>query len=132
PSATAQTFKVTAKNTTTGATNTAYRGIVHFTSSDAQATLPANYTFTSTDAGVHTFTAAATLRTAPGPQSITATDTVTATTTGTQSGIVVSPGPRSTLIVSGFPSPVTAGVRGHVTVRAMDAANNTTPAYAGT
>ena len=53
---------------------TGYTGTVHFTSSDAQAVLPANYTFTAGDAG-HTFSA--TLETA-GTQSITATDTVTA------------------------------------------------------
>src|SRR5260370_15221296 len=33
-----------------------YRGTVHFTSSDPQATLPPNYTFTATDNGRHTFT----------------------------------------------------------------------------
>ena len=60
---------------------TGYTGTVHFTSSDGQAALPADYTFTAADAGVHTFTA--TLKTA-GSQTITATDTVTATITGTQ------------------------------------------------
>src|SRR5262249_50730609 len=35
---------------------TRYTGTVHFTSSDSRSTLPANYTFTATDAGVHTFT----------------------------------------------------------------------------
>ncbi len=49
-------------------------GTAHFTSSDIQAVLPANYTFTGVDAGVHVFSV--TLKTA-GSQSITATDTVT-------------------------------------------------------
>ena len=53
---------------------TGYTGTVHFTSSDAQAGLPANYTFTGGDAGTHVFSV--TLKTA-GTQSITATDTVT-------------------------------------------------------
>ncbi len=34
-----------------------YTGTVHFTSSDAAATLPADYTFTAADEGSHTFTA---------------------------------------------------------------------------
>jgi hypothetical protein len=34
---------------------TTYRGTVHFTSTDALASLPADYTFTAADAGVHTF-----------------------------------------------------------------------------
>ena len=51
-----------------------YTGTVHFTSSDVQAVLPADYTFTGPAAtrGSHTFSA--TLKTA-GEQSITATDT---------------------------------------------------------
>src|SRR5262249_49797836 len=52
-------------------TVTGYRGTVHFTCSDAHATLPADYTFTAADAGVHKF--ACTLKTA-GRQEITAAD----------------------------------------------------------
>src|SRR5207247_1972094 len=36
-------------------TVTNYGGTVHFSSSDSAASLPVNYTFTSTDAGVHAF-----------------------------------------------------------------------------
>lgn len=35
---------------------TGYRGTVHFSSTDGGATLPANYTFTASDNGVHNFT----------------------------------------------------------------------------
>jgi hypothetical protein len=35
---------------------TGYTGTIHFTSTDNKATLPANYTFTAADKGVHTFT----------------------------------------------------------------------------
>jgi hypothetical protein len=70
-----------------GNTVTDYTGTVHFTSSDAQAVLPVNYTFVSGDNGVHIFNA--NLKTS-GIQTITATDTVTGTITGTQSGIVVN------------------------------------------
>jgi Ca2+-binding RTX toxin-like protein len=66
---------------------TGYRGKVHLTSSDGQAKLPNDYAFTSSDAGVHTFSA--TLNSA-GNQWLTATDTGTASVTGSQTGIVVN------------------------------------------
>ena len=37
---------------------TGYTGTVHFTSSDGQAVLPGDYTFTAGDNGGHTFTTA--------------------------------------------------------------------------
>src|SRR5262249_18256870 len=49
----------------------AYTGTVHFTSSDYQADLPADYTFTAADHGTHTFSV--TLKTA-GDQSISVGD----------------------------------------------------------
>ncbi|MGZ4899543.1 MAG: hypothetical protein ACXV8X_07785 [Candidatus Angelobacter sp.] len=61
-------------------TLTGYTGTVHFTSSDAQATLPADYTFLPTDAGTHVFSF--TLK-ALGDQTITVTDTHSAGFTGT-------------------------------------------------
>src|SRR5262249_28035955 len=39
-----------------GSTATGYTGVVQFSSSDARALLPAAYTFTAADHGVHTFT----------------------------------------------------------------------------
>ena len=48
------------------------------------------------------------------------------------SRIVVSPAATSTLVVKGFPSPVTAGKTGQFTVTAEDAFGNMTPAYTGT
>ncbi len=60
-------------------TATGYTGTVHFTSTDGAATLPADYTFTTGDNGVHTFSA--TLKTV-GSQTITATDTGNGTITG--------------------------------------------------
>ncbi len=125
---TAGTFTVTVQDAF-GSTATGYRGTVHFTSSDGQAGLPADYTFTAADNGVHTFMA--TLKTA-GTQSITATDTVESSNTGTQSGIVVNPAATSRLVVSGFPSPTTAGNLGGVLVTAQDAYGNVTPGYTGT
>jgi N-acetylneuraminic acid mutarotase len=63
-----------------------YNGTVHFTSTDPQATLPPNYTFAPADAGVHSFSA--TLVTG-GNQTITATDTASASITGTSGPIFV-------------------------------------------
>ncbi len=84
----AHSVTVTAKDAY-GNTATGYRGMVHFTTSDPAATLPANYTFTAGDAGVHKFALGVTLRT-PGSRGVRATDTISTTITGVQSGIVVS------------------------------------------
>src|SRR5207237_3572206 len=91
-----------------------YAGTVQFTSSDAQAALPKNSMLSS---GTGSFTA--TLKTAA-PQSLTATDSVTSSITGKQTGITVNPAAASTLVVAGFPSPVTAGTAGTVTVTAKN------------
>jgi ELWxxDGT repeat protein len=125
---TAGTFTVTAKNAD-GSTDTNYTGTVHFTSSDPQAVLPADYTFTAANAGVHTFSG--TLKTA-GTQSISATDTATASDSGTDSGIKVNPAAASTLIIGGFPSYTTAGVAGNLTVTLKDAYGNIATGYTGT
>jgi hypothetical protein len=102
---TSNSFTVTAEDPY-GNTATSYRGIVKFTSTDKKAILPANYTFTSTDNGVHTFSA--TFETAS-TQSLTGTDTTHGSITGKQTGIVVNPAAAKTLVVAGFPSPTTAG-----------------------
>lgn len=89
-----------------GNTATGYRGTIHLTSSDGQALLPADYTFTAGDSGVRTFTV--TLVT-PGTHSLTATDTTTPSITGTQAGIVVNPdSTQSILIVNGLGDDTTA------------------------
>ena len=125
---TAQTFTVTALGPN-GATDTHYTGTIHFSSTDPHAVLPANYTFTGSDAGVHTFTA--TLETA-GTQSVTATDTATQSTTGTESNITVIAAAASSLTVTGFPNPDTAGTAGNFTVTAYDPYGNVATGYTGT
>jgi plastocyanin len=122
------TFTVTAENSS-GSVDTGYTGTVHFTSSDAKATLPANYTFTAADAGVHTFST--TLKTA-GSRSVTATDTVNATVAGTQSGITVNPAAAKSFSLTGLPASTKAGVVLTVTVTAQDAFGNTATGYRGT
>jgi len=113
-----------------GNTATGYTGTIHFTSSDSAATLPANYTFTGADAGVHVFASGLTLRTV-GTQSVRATDTVKATITGVQSGIVVTPGTAKTFVVS-TAATFAAGATHSVTVTAKDAYGNTVTGYVGT
>jgi uncharacterized repeat protein (TIGR03803 family) len=107
---------------------TAYTGTVHFTSSDAKAVLPANYTFTAADAGKHVF--AVTLKTA-GTQSFTAADTVTASLTSSQTGITVNAAAASVLVITG-PASATAGVAFSITVTAYDAYGNVATGYTGT
>jgi hypothetical protein len=121
-------FTVTAKDAF-GNTATGYTGTVTFTSTDSKAVLPANYTFVSGDSGAHSYSA--TLKTV-GSQSITATDNVTSTIKGTQSGITVNPAAASTLVVSGYASPTIAGVSHSFTVTAKDAFGNTATGYLGT
>jgi hypothetical protein len=106
-----------------------YRGTVHFTSSDPVAVLPANYTFTATDAGVHTFTSGVNLKTA-GSRTVTTTDTVTATITGNTT-VSVNPAAASHFSVTA-PASTTAGSAFTVTLTAMDAFNNTATGYLGT
>ncbi len=111
-----------------GNTATGYRGTIHFSSSDVQAVLPANYTFTAADNGVHTFSA--TLKTA-GSRSLIATDTVISSITGSQT-VTVQSAAASTAVVSGFPSPAQAGVAGNLSVTILDAFGNTATGYRGT
>ena len=128
------TFKVTVIDTI-GQTATGFTGTVFFTSSDVQAGLPASYTFTTADAGVHNF--AATLKTS-GNQSIAVRD-LSGTLNGSQSGINVSSAAFSKFLLSvpnGADSKghilVTAGETISLRVRATDAFGNSISNYAGT
>ncbi len=108
---------------------TGYTGTVHFTSSDGQAVLPANYTFTSSDAGQYTFNV--TLKTA-GTQYIAVTDTTTSTLTGRESGIVVQPAAAQSLKITGLPATLVPATPNNFTVTAFDAYGNVASGYAGT
>jgi ELWxxDGT repeat protein len=99
-------FTITSENAD-GSIDTGYTGTVHFSSTDGQAALPSDYTFTAADAGVHTFTDGATLKTA-GTQSLTATDLAFGTT-GSEAGITVLPGTASRLGFAQQPGIATAG-----------------------
>ena len=128
PAGTSETFTVTALDVN-GGSDTNYLGTVHFTSTDPQAKLPANYTFTAANAGTETF--AATFKTA-GSQAITATDTVNPFIVGTEENFIVSPGAARSLNVSGFPTTDTVGTAQTFTVTAADAYGNVATGYVGT
>ncbi len=124
---TPENFTVSMVNSS-GSPVTSYTGTVHFTSTDPQAVLPANYTFTSTDAGSHTFTA--TLDTA-GLRSIIATDAGNCIS-GVDSGIQVNAAAATSLVVYGYPSPVPANTSERFLVTAYDPYGNVATGYRDT
>jgi hypothetical protein len=75
-----------------GGVATGYTGAVHFTSSDALATLPPDYTFTTADAGAHTFSV--TLRTS-GIQTVTAHDPASSLTGSATVAVNALPPPNT-------------------------------------
>jgi trimeric autotransporter adhesin len=105
---------------------TGYTGTVHFTSSDVQAVLPADATFTAADRGILNFTA--TLKTA-GTQSISVLDTAHPSI-NTSVSVSVAPGAVTHFIISG-PTTVTQGVGFKITVSAVDDFGNVNPGYRG-
>jgi hypothetical protein len=111
-----------------GNTDPSFTGTVHFGSADLGATLPADFTFGTSDQGQHTFPAGVVLRKA-------GTESVTVTTPTLQDGtnnVLVAPAPVSVLKVQpNFPTPAPAGTAGTVTVTAQDNFGNTVPTYQG-
>ena len=110
-----------------GNTATGYSGTVHLTSTDGAATVGANSTLTG---GTKVFSASFVTN---GNQTVTATDTVTASINGTTGLIAVSglpPTPASHFSVTAAGSS-TAGNSVSVTVTALDAANAATAGYSG-
>ena len=102
-----------------------YSGTLHFTSTDAKATLPVDSTLS---AGTAAFTA--TLKTA-GNQTLTATDKTSSSINGS-SVISVTPGAATQFAVTGSPGTVTAGGNVALTVTAEDTYGNTATGYTGT
>ncbi|MGC8640522.1 MAG: DUF4082 domain-containing protein [Isosphaeraceae bacterium] len=125
-----QSFNVTVTaEKPNGTVDTGYTGTIQFTSTDAQASLPSNFTFSSTNQGTYTFPV--TLKTA-GSQSITVTDTSTLVVTGTLSGITVNPAAASQFVISGLPSSAFAGSAQTFTITAKDPYGNVATGYTGT
>jgi sugar lactone lactonase YvrE len=105
----------------------AYRGTLHFTSSDTQAAVPADYTFTAIDNGVHTF-AAIQLDTA-GAQTVKLSDTATSALT-TSASITVFPAAAGREAINVAAS-VTAGAALPLTVTLFDPYGNIASGYLG-
>src|SRR5207302_659634 len=98
----------------------------HFTTTDPLGSVPADATLTNS---VGTFSA--TLRSI-GNHTITATDTVTASITGTTRQIAVTSPTSATHFAVSAPATATAGTPFSITVTAFDAFNNLATGYAGT
>ena len=98
---TTQSFTVTAYDVFGNVSNV-YTGTILFSSSDFQAGLPAAYTFTAADAGVHTFNV--TFKTA-GSQSLFVRDSVNLSLTSSQTGITITPAAASSISVTALPAP---------------------------
>lgn len=102
----------------------------HFASSDAQAVLPANYTFLPADNGTHMFTNAVTLKTAAS-ESVTVSDASNNLITPASMNVNAGPGTLTKFGLSA-PGSVRAGNNFALIVEAEDAFNNLESAYAGT
>jgi N-acetylneuraminic acid mutarotase len=112
------TFAVTAKNAD-GTTNFNYTSTVHFTSTDPHAILPKDYTFTTADQGVHTFSATLGTR---GTQTLTVTDTKASTITGSLWHYDPDPVDPSRSTITVTPGTIPSGGTATVTLTAKNAA----------
>jgi len=106
-------------------TATTYGGTVHFSTTDSRTALAINSTLSG---GTRLFFE--TLKTS-GNQTVTATDTVNSSITGTSAAVAVSPAAASQLVVSA-PTSATAGTAILLRVTAEDPFNNTATTYGGT
>jgi hypothetical protein len=106
-----------------------YTGTVQFSSTDAHATLPNDYSFLPSDRGVKTFPVA--LVTA-GSRSIGVTDMFNPSIFGWTAGITVVPGAAQSITVAGVPTNVQAGSPERFTVTLLDAYGNLATGYTGT
>ena len=105
-----------------------YTGTVHFTSSDGNAVLPADYTFNAADGASHPFVF--TLKTPGNNQTITATDTARPLVTGTSQPIPVA-NPAAFRLTVAYPQTAIKGQAISVTVTALDVNFNVVPSYKG-
>jgi alpha-tubulin suppressor-like RCC1 family protein len=108
-----------------------YRGPVRFSSTDPNALLPGNYTFTAADSGVHDFNNGVTLKTA-GTQSVTVTDANTTSLTATTANLTVTGGLAASLVLTGISKAMAAGESSSLTVTVYDGYGNLATAYRGT
>ncbi len=109
-----------------------YTGTVHITSSDTNPNtmMPANHTFTGTDAGQYVYSNGAVLLTA-GTTTLTATD-VNSTVAIGQGSVTVVAASAAGLVMSASPNSVVAGTAVTLIVQAVDAYGNPNAPYTGT
>jgi hypothetical protein len=105
-----------------------YLGTVHFTSTSTLADLPADYTFTSTDQGVHNFPVSLNKS---GLRGLTVADTAKTVVKG-RAAVTVTAGVATGFVVTGFPLSVKANSPHLFTVTAVDAYGNRATGYTGT
>jgi uncharacterized repeat protein (TIGR01451 family) len=127
---TASTVTVTGRDAA-GAVATDYVGTVRFTSTDPAASLPAVYTFTAAERGVHVFTFGVTLRT-PGSQTVTVSDQAAPSIAGSQTVQVNAAGATGSLLVTAASASWSAGAANSMTVTVRDAAGSVATSYRGT
>lgn len=96
-----------------------YTGTIHFASSDVQAGLPSDYTFTAGDNGTHTFNVV--LKTA-GSQTVRANDINSSAFNGVSGAITVTPAAAASLSVTGGSGYI--GSSNAVRITARDAYGN--------
>ncbi len=108
---------------------TDFTGAVALTSTDPLAFLPAAYTFTAADQGVHVFTEVTLV--SSGDHTVTAGSSGGATVTGGVA-VTVASGSDVALELTGIPSPATAGAPFDVTLTVKDSFGNVRTDYAGT
>ena len=123
----AASFTITAYNPNGDGVDTDYTGTVKFSSTDPQAILPGDYTFTAADQGVHTFTG---IFKSVGTMSMTVTDS-TSGINAMKSGIAVHAGQAQKLTISDFAGNVNFGVTNSFKVTLYDAYGNVATGYAG-
>jgi trimeric autotransporter adhesin len=102
---------------------TGFTGTLNFTASDAQASVPTNYTFTAADGGSKTFPAGVTFRTV-GVHSLTVTS---GSLSATQNGIIVSAGPPASVVPtvgSGQGTAINTPFPRNLEARVLDGFNN--------
>jgi hypothetical protein len=109
-----------------------YKGKVKFSSTDTQAGLPADYTFTAADAGIHTFTIVLKTTTPNGVVwSVNVVDASSAATLATVTNFEVTNAAAAKVVLS-VPSNITAGTPFSVKVTVVDAFGNGVKNYFGT
>jgi uncharacterized delta-60 repeat protein len=105
---------------------TNYTGTIDFadfTNLDARAVLPANYTFTAADQGVHTFTATYIKALT---QAVFVADTATPAMNGRLVNLQVKPGPVAQIILEDAPTSIQSGTAFSMYLGAVDAYGNAT------